>query len=121
MQIPAWVKPGIWGAIIGVVVMAIVAFSAGWILTSGNAEELAERKSEEAAIAALTPVCVAQFKNLSATQETEHLAALEGEDTPYSRSEYVEDQGWATLPGAEEPNDEVADACASELMKLAER
>lgn len=121
MTIPHWVKPGVWGAIIGVVVMAIVAFSAGWIVTSGAAEEMAERKSEQAAIAALTPICVAQFKNLSDTQENQHLAALEEENTSYSQSEYVEEQGWATLPGAEEPNDEVADACANELTKLAEK
>lgn len=120
MQIPAWLKPGVWGAVIGVVVVAIIAFSADWIVTSGAAEEMAERRSEEAAIAALTPICVAQFKKQSDTQESEDLAALEEEGTSYSRSEYVEEQGWATLPGAEGPNDEVADACASELIKLAE-
>lgn len=35
--------------------------------------------------------------------------------------DFVEKQGWATMPGAKEAEDEVADACATELMKLASK
>jgi hypothetical protein len=119
MQIPDWVKPAAWGAVGGIVVVAIVAFSAGWIVTSGSAQESAQRQAEKAVIAALTPVCVAKFRTETQEQQTTHLAALQDESS-WQRGDYVEEQGWATMPGGTEPNDEVAEVCASELMKLAE-
>ena len=120
MQIPVWFKPAAWGAVVGIVAMTIIAFSAGWIVTGSGARQMAEREADQAVIAALTPVCVAKFRGLSQTQQTEHLAAL-GEESRWSSDDYVEEQGWATMPGAEEPNDEVADACATELRKLAQK
>ncbi len=46
------------------------------------------------------------------------LAALKKEDS-WKRGAFVTKQGWATMPGAEKPNSDVATACANELMKLA--
>lgn len=120
MTIPEWVKPGIWGGIIGAAVIAIVGFSAGWVVTSGNAQEMATQQKEKAVLAALTPICVAQFKSESQAERTTQLAALE-EESSWERGDYVEKQGWATMPGSKDANDEVADACSSELMKLAEK
>lgn len=120
MQVPEWVKPGIWGGIVGAAAIAIVGFSAGWVVTSGSAEEQAMRQSEQAVIAALTPVCVAQFKRIAQGKRETHLAALQQEST-WQQGDYVEEQGWATLPGSQEPNDEVAEACAEELLKLAKK
>ena len=120
MQVPIWIKPGVWGAVAGAAVVAIVAFSAGWVVTSGAAEESADRQAEKAVIAALTPICVAQFKVAPQPEQTTHLAALQKEDS-WERSDYIEKQGWATMPGGKTPNDEVAETCASELLKLAEQ
>ncbi len=120
MNIPEWVKPGIWGGVSGAVAIAIIGFSAGWVVTTGSAQAMAEKAGEKAVIAALTPICVAQF-NIQAQQvRTTQLAALEGESS-YQRDDYVEKQGWATMPGSEEPSNGVADACATELMKLAQK
>lgn len=118
MQFPEWLKPGIWGAIIGAAAIAIVGFSAGWVVTSGTAQERAQMKADKAVIASLTPICVAKFKGQPQTAQTTHLAALQKEDS-WERGDYVEEQGWATLPGSQEPNDEVAEACSSALLKLA--
>ena len=118
-HIPEWVKPGVWGALIGAVVIAIIGFSAGWVVTTSTAEQTAQRKVDKAVISALTPICVAQFKSVPQAERTTHLAALQKEDS-WERSDYVEKQGWATMPGATEPNDEVADACVTELMKVGE-
>lgn len=117
-KIPEWVKPGVWGAIIGAVVIGFVAFGAGWVVTSGEAKELADARAEKAVVSALTPVCVAQFKK--AEEKQVHIAALEETDS-WNRGDYVEEHGWATLPGRTEPNDEVADACAEELLKVANK
>ena len=119
MEVPNWVKPAAAGAVGGIVVAAIVGFSAGWVVTSGTALESAQAQADKAVIAALTPVCVAQFRTETETEQTTHLAALEDESS-WQRGDYVEEHGWATMPGAEDPNDEVGRACASELMKLAD-
>lgn len=120
MQTPEWLKPGIWGGVIGAVAITIVGFSADWVTTTGSAQEMAENRAEEAVAQALTPICVARFKELSQEKEAKQLAALE-EEGSYGADEYVAEQGWATMPGAESANDDVADACADELMKLAEK
>lgn len=115
MQTPAWTKPALMGAAAGAVALTIVAFSAGWVVTAGTAEARAERQSVSAVVATLTPICVAQYKEMSATPAM--LASLEKESS-WKRGEFVRDQGWATMPGSDEPNSKVADACATELMKL---
>lgn len=120
MQIPEWVTPGIWGAIIGAAAISIIGLNVGWVVTSSTAEEMAQRQTEKAVIEALAPICVAKFKNQSKQEQTADLAALEDADR-FARDDFVEEHGWATLPGSTEPNDEIASACASELMKLAEK
>ncbi len=118
MTIPEWVKPAVWGGIVGAVVIAIIGFSANWVVTSGTANEQAERRAQQAVIAAMTPVCVAQFKKVAKEEQVTHLAALQKESS-WQQGDYIEKQGWATMPGSKEPNDEVADACAEELLKAA--
>ncbi len=117
-KIPEWVKPAGWGGIVGAVVIAIIGFSASCVVTSGTANEQAARRAQQAVIAAMTPVCVAQFKKLAEEEEAIHLAALEQESS-WKQGDYIETQGWATMPGSKEPNVEVADACAEELLKVA--
>jgi hypothetical protein len=117
-NIPEWFKPGVWGGIVGAAVIAIVGFSAGWVVTGGSARAMAEQQGEKAVIAALTPICVAQFKSQTPEIRTTKLATLQGESS-WQRGDFVEKQGWATMPGSKEAEDEVADACATELMKLA--
>jgi hypothetical protein len=119
-RIPEWFRPAVTGGIAGAVVIAIVGFSAGWVVTSGSAHAMAEQQGEKAVIAALTPICVAQFKGQTPEIRTTKLAALQGESS-WARGDYVEKQGWATMPGSKEPEDEVADACATELMRLASK
>ena len=80
----------------------------------------ADNAAEQAVIAALTPVCVAQFKKVAKQEQATYLAALAKEDS-WERGDYIEKQGWATMPGSKEPDDEVADACAEELLKVAKK
>ncbi len=109
---------GLWGVVIGAVGGVIALFSFGLITWSGSAEDMAQKRSEQAVIAALTPVCVANFKAAGAEAQEIKLAALE-EARSYQRDDYVKEQGWATMPGSTEPNSAIAETCAEELMKLA--
>ena len=118
--IPIWVKPAGWGGVVGVGVVAIIGFSAGWVVTSGTSDEQAERRAEKAVIAALTPVCIAQFRKLSKEEEAIHLVALRKADF-WNRGDYIEKQGWATMPGSKKSNAAVAEACAKELLKVVKK
>lgn len=120
MQNMAWIKPAIWGAVGGAAAFAILAFSAGWIVTNTTAKDMADRQTEKAVIASLTPICVAKFNSEPMTEKSTHLAKLQDTDS-WSRDEYVADHGWATFAGAKEANDDVATACAQELLKIAEK
>ncbi|UYN96474.1 MAG: hypothetical protein KIT25_05950 [Enhydrobacter sp.] len=120
MNVPEWLKPGVSGALVGAAAIAIFSFSAGWVVTSGSARTMAEVKGEKAVIAALTPICVAQFKGQAMDERSTQLAALERENS-WQRGGFVERQGWATMPGSDEARNEVANACADELMKLTTR
>ncbi|OKH89104.1 hypothetical protein LF95_03360 [Thalassospira sp. TSL5-1] len=119
MKIPEWVKPGIVGGIIGAIAISIVGFSANWVVSNSTAAEMATDQGDTAVIAALTPICVAQFKAQTPTNQTAQLAALEKESS-YKRDDFVVDQGWATMPGSDTPTKEIADSCADELMKMVE-
>lgn len=131
MSLPKWFKPAAWGAIAGAVTLVIVATTSGMVITNDAAEQVAKNRSEKAVLAALTPICVAQFKNgtdqAMGSDEREKagsaqargllLAALKKEDE-WKRGDFVGKKGWATMPGSKQPNSAVARACATELMKL---
>lgn len=112
MQIPVWIKPGIWGGVLGAVAMAIVGFSQlGWT-TAGSAERLAQDRADTAVVAALVPFCV-----MKAEQDPDHtaLAKFQAEESTYSRSELVLKAGWATVGGSTAPNDALVRACSDKL------
>ncbi len=109
------IKPFIWGIVVGVIVLLIVIFSAGWVVTSGSAQEKAEEMVEKALIDHLAPICVVQFQQ--DPNKEERLKELK-EKSSWERGDYVKESGWATMPGAESPARGVADECASRLMEL---
>ena len=111
------VKPSLWGAVGGAIVLAIIGFSWGGWVTGGTAQEMAEKLSREAVVARLAPICVEQFN-----QEAEKVQKLEElkEVSSWKRNDYVEKQGWATMPGEKEADYKVASMCAELIVELAE-
>lgn len=117
MKIPNWVKPGFWGLVLGAIAITVVGFADNLVVTSGNAKEMAAHQSEDAVVKALTPICVFQFK---AAPKDERVATVKEmqKESYYLRGKYVEEHGWATMPGSTEPNDVIADECASQVLAL---
>lgn len=112
MQAPEWLKPGIWGAVVGGVATAVIGFSwAGWT-TAGTAQQMSERHAESAVTAALVPFCVALAEQ---DPDPAKLTQLIAERPGYSSRQLVAGFGWATMPGVEAPNTALATACAAEL------
>ncbi len=103
------------GAAAGAVALAIVGFSAGWVVTSGAADEKSRDVARVAVIDALVPICVAQFAGNANNKQ------LIGELTQISswkQQEFVEAKGWATMPGGKAAADGVARECAARILAL---
>jgi len=121
MTIPSWVKPGIWGVVLGAAVWwGVLSWGFGW-MSSGAAKQLADNQTQSAVVAAGTPYCVARFE-----QQPNAVAswqALKKSAADYNQSDYVTKGGWATLAGEKADSDitsAVADACATKLLALKE-
>ncbi len=110
------IKPFVWGIAVGAIVLLIVVFSAGWVVTSGSAQLKAKTVAADAVMDRLAPIAVAQFmQDPNKEARLKEMKKLEswGEN---SRSDYVEKQGWATMPGEKKPDSSVADEVARRLM-----
>ena len=113
----AWIKPGVWGAVIGSILTMIVGFSWGGWTTSTTTNQLATTRADSAVTTALVPICLAQQK-IDVTRGKK-LGELKAITTSYEQTDFVMKTGWATFPGKEDPNRDVAEACASALLKIA--
>ena len=109
------IKPFVWGIVVGAIVLAIVIFSAGWVVTSSSARAAAEAMAEKAVVDRLAAICVVQFQQ--DPNKEERLKELK-ETSSWQRTGYVEESGWATMPGDESPDRKVANECARRLMEL---
>jgi hypothetical protein len=113
----AWLKPGVWGVVIGSILTMIVGFSWGGWTTSSTARQVAMQQADAAVTAALLPICLAGEKADAA--RAKKLGELKAITSAYEQTEFVMKTGWATFPGQPDPNRAVAEGCASALLKTA--
>ena len=116
MKIHPGVKPAVWGAVAGAIACAVVGFSQlGWTLGS-NAEKMATERADAAVVSALAPICVERFQQQ--TDAAAKLVAFNKVSSSWDRRALIEKGGWATMPGSDTPNSEVASVCAEKLGSL---
>ena len=113
-----YIKPFTLGMAVGMVVLLIVIFSAGWVVTSGSAKAEAKTVAADAVMNRLAPIAVAQF--MQDPNKEERLKEMKKLDSwgENNRSDYVQKQGWATMPGEKKPDEQVADEIARRLNEL---
>ena len=109
------IRPFLWGSAVGAIALLIVIFSAGWVVSSGSAQLKAKEMAASAVMERLAPITVAQF--MQDPNKEERLADLKKLDY-WKRGEYVQKQGWATMPGEKEADSGLADECARRLVDL---
>ena len=110
----AYIKPFAWGMAVGSIILLIVIFSAGWVVTSGTAEATAKVMAADAVLARLAPIAVEQF--MQDPNKEVRLKEMKEVDS-WKRGDFVKEQGWATMPGEEKPDSTVAREVADRLMK----
>jgi hypothetical protein len=99
-----------WSCVASIVATMIIGFTWGGWVRGATAQSMAETRAEGAVVKRLAPICVAQFQSDPAREDK--LKALKALNV-YERSDYVKKQGWATMPGEKEPDDQVAERCAT--------
>ena len=110
MNIPAETKPFAWGAAAGAVVAMIIGFNWGGWVTGGTAEASAAKRSSEAVVGALAPVCVEKF-GLSKDANEQRVAFKKTDQ--WSQGDFIEKGGWAASAGTKPDTvTAVARACA---------
>ena len=107
-----WSPPQILTSV-AVTAFLIAAFGFGWFglpglgwTTSGTAKAMAE----EAVTARLVPICVAQARRAPAA-DLDAFADIKS----WEQWQFVEKRGWATMPGSDSPERNVASPCAEAL------
>lgn len=113
MNIPEWVRPGLYGAAAGAIALAIVGFTWGGWVTSRTADKMASEQARLAVVSALVPICLQQAKQDPQSAAT--LAKIEKTRSSYERTNMLMHAGWATVPGSSDPNRSLASACMEKL------
>ena len=115
MRVSQWLKPGLWGVVVGAFGIMIIGFAWwGWVLGS-TAEKTASERANAAVTAVLVPICVEGF--MKQADATARLAEFQ-KTASWRQSRFVEEGGWATAPGSNTPNTAVAGVCAKQLMQI---
>lgn len=112
MNYPEWLKPYILGAASGAALAMVIGFTWGGWLTGGDARQMSKTMSHDNVIAALVPVCVAKA---SADLNREAKLDTIRDASRYQQREALMEAGWATMPGTEIPNRDLAQACVKAL------
>ena len=112
MNTPEWLKPGIYGAVIGAVFVGVVGFTWGGWVTGGTANDRAMAMSRTDVVAAMVPVCLDMAQ--ADPDRAAKLAVIRDAQT-YQRRNALMEAGWATVPGAEAPDRDIAQACLASL------
>jgi hypothetical protein len=103
------------GAALGAAATLIVGFYwSGWV-TGSTAKDMAQKSASTALVTAFAPICVDRFQH-SADAAT-NLTELK-KVSSWQQGSFISKGGWATMPGNDEANSAVAEACATMLGSL---
>ena len=105
------VKFGVWGLVVGGVIVMTIGFAWGGWITGGTAQKM----TDEAVLASQAAICVAQF-----IKQPNHEVRLKelGKIDSWKRSDFIEKGGWDKMPGQEKAGSLVSQACAKGLEVL---
>lgn len=112
MTMPSWLKPGLYGAILGAVVISVIGFSWGGWVTGPSSRNRAAALAQSSVVAAMLPVCLDMARSDPA--RADKMATIRAASI-YKRRDALMAAGWATMPGTDAPNRDIAQACLSEL------
>lgn len=112
MKLPEWTKAALYGAVVGAILASVIGFSWGGWTTNRSANEMAEKFATKQVTLAMVPLCLSMSET-----DPDRMSKLTKvqEATGFTRRNLFMETGWATLPGADTPSRELADACIAGL------
>ena len=102
-----------WACVATVAVTLVVGFGWGGWVTGGTAREMAADASAEARGQLAAAICAEGF--MAAPDAAVQLAALKEIGNAYQRRRFVQDGGWAVMPGSDSPDRRAVALCAEDL------
>jgi hypothetical protein len=105
-----------WSCAATAIATVVIGFSWGGWVTGSTAREMAEASAQDAHRELAAAVCADRFAN--APEARAHLAELKEITSSYQRSKYIEDGGWAIMPGASGADRQLKAACSDILSTL---
>ena len=104
-----------WACLASIILTIVVGFTFGGWMTAGAAQETAETMAKDAVVQRLVPICVAQFgEDPDKSLKLDEMLSM----TSSKGTQYVQEQGWATISGEEKPDRKVANACTKLLLEM---
>jgi hypothetical protein len=101
------------GLAVGAIVTLAIGFNWGGWQLGGAVDKRVDAANQTAMVAALAPICAERFEQAADTDKG--LVVELNEIDSWLRRRHLVEAGWATFPGGAEPNDNVAQACATLL------
>lgn len=102
-----------WACVASVALTVLVGFKWGGWVTGGTARAMAESAADEARIRLAVVSCVERFGE--GADVGVRLAKLKETDS-WMRGSFMEEAGWATPVGAEEPVRGAGERCAEQVL-----
>lgn len=105
-----------WSCVGSVVATIVVGFSLGGWVTGGTAQDMVNKAADGARHELAAAICVDRFA--AATDARAQLASLREITSSYRQRQFVEEGGWATMPGTTKAERQAAALCAEQLVDL---
>ncbi|WP_404405708.1 hypothetical protein [Pelagibacterium halotolerans] len=116
MNIPEWIKPAVYGAVVGGVAVAIVGFSWGGWVTGGTAAQNAADAAAQGRTDLAAAICVQNF--MADENARENLANLNETSSSIRQREIIEEGGWAMMPNQDEAARATMTLCARMISEI---
>jgi hypothetical protein len=104
-----------WACVATVAATLVVGFTWGGWVTGGTARAMADDASDEARGQLAAAICAESF--MAAPDAAVQLVALKEIDSSYQQRRFVQDGGWATMPGNDSPDRRAVELCAEDLAE----
>ena len=122
MKVPSFLSPFVdgdspkrlfQGLAAGAIGTMVIGFGWGGWNVGSTVEEKVEAAGVSAMVAALAPICADKFER-AAKADNDLIVKINAVDS-WQRNAYLKQAGWTTFPGEAEPDNDVAEACATLL------
>ncbi|TNB46540.1 hypothetical protein FF124_16170 [Martelella lutilitoris] len=104
----------VWACIITAIVTITIGFTWGGWVTGGTSRSLVAEAGELSRDELATVICVQRFK--AAPDSAQQMSELKAIDSSYKQRQFIEDGGWATMPGDDDASRDAASGCAAALV-----